>query len=195
MIKYRWSVSGGIILGSESVYEQYHRRVDQITTLCNALESLVEKLELIPLAPGVSAAPDPSDQATADSVWSLIHEKVRVVARGRFDDGHYADAVEAALKALGNEVKNIAKSRGAPDMDGATLMHTVFSPKNPLIVLADLSTQTGKDMQQGYMELFAGAMSAVRNPKAHDNVTIDPERALHFLVLASTLWHTLDARL
>ena len=99
------------------------------------------------------------------------------------------------MKALNNEVKSIVRSRSGQEMDGATLMHAAFSLKNPIIVLADLSTQTGKDQQQGYMELFAGAMSAVRNPKAHDNVTIAPERAIHFLFLASMLWTTLDARL
>ena len=97
-------------------------------------------------------------------------------------------------KALNNEVKTIVRARGANDMDGATLMHAAFSPKNPIIVLADLTSPSGKDMQQGYMELFAGAISAVRNPKAHDNVVISPDRALHFLFLASMLWTTLDDR-
>ena len=73
-------------------------------------------------------------------------------------------------------------------------MQTAFSPNKPLIVLADLSTQTGKDMQRGYMDLFAGAMAAIRNPKAHGNVTITPDRALHLLFLASTLWYTLEER-
>ena len=101
---------------------------------------------------------------------------------------------EAALKALNIEVRNLAVARGAPAMDGRSLMHTVFSPKAPLIVLADLSTQNGKDMQQGYMEMFAGAMSAIRNPKAHDNIAITRERGFHLLFVASTLWQTLDSR-
>jgi len=183
--QYVWSVSSWIATG-EPLPNVLTRRLD-------ALESLVEQLEFIPLAPGVETAPAVINQSV-DAVWRLIHPKVRQVAQQRFKDGHNADAVEAALKALNNEVKAIFRSRGGSDLDGPNLMHTAFSPNNPKIVLADLGSQSGKDMQQGYMELFAGAMSAVRNPKAHDNVTITPERALHFLFLASMLWTTLDNR-
>lgn len=137
----------------------------------------------------VGGGPDPK------AVWSLLHPKVQEVAVERFDTGQYADAVEATLKALNNAVRAITKARGASEMDGTQLMHSAFSPKNPIIVLGDLSTQSGRDTQQGFMEMFAGAMSAIRNPKSHDNVVISPERAIHLLFVASTLWYTLDARL
>lgn len=127
-------------------------------------------------------------------IWDLLHPKVVGLAQTRFANGHYADGVEAALKALNIEVRNLAIARGAAPMDGPSLMHTVFSPKAPIIVLADLSTQSGKDMQQGYMEMFAGAMSAIRNPKAHDNIAITRERGFHLLFVASALWQTLDSR-
>ena len=130
-----------------------------------------------------------------ETIFSLLHPTVRVVSRERFANGHYADAVEAVMKALNIEVRKIAKARGAPEMDGAQLMHSAFSPGKPVIVLGNLSTQSGRDTQQGFMEMFAGAMSAIRNPKTHDNVVISPERAIHLLFVASTLWFTLDARL
>jgi uncharacterized protein (TIGR02391 family) len=136
-----------------------------------------------------------SSEPATEAVWSLLHTKVQVEARSRFDNTEYADAVFAAMRALNNEVKGIVKSRAGRDLDGVDLMHTAFSPKNPIIVLADLSSDTGRDMQQGYMEMFAGAMSAVRNPKAHESVVLTPERAIHLLFVASTLWHTLDARI
>jgi uncharacterized protein (TIGR02391 family) len=128
------------------------------------------------------------------AAWTLLHPKVRSIAQDRFLAGHYADAVEAAMKELTNSVKAIVRQRGGDDLDGVPLMQTAFSAKNPLIVLADLSTATGKDMQRGYMDLFSGAVAAVRNPKAHANVSITPERAIHLLFLASTLWFTLDER-
>ena len=73
-------------------------------------------------------------------------------------------------------------------------MHTAFSPNSPIIVLDDLSTSTGKDIQQGYMELYAGAMSGIRNPKAHGNILIDEKRAIHLLFVASLLFYKLDER-
>lgn len=192
-LNYRWAVGGGIRVGGESDSQRYGRRTKEITQRCAALESLAERLEVIALAPGVAGSAPATPEELVE-IWSLLHQRVRAAAQERFRDGHYADAVEAALKALNVEVKTIAQARGAEEMDGATLMHTVFSPKKPIIVLADLGTQTGRDMQQGYMELFAGAMSAIRNPKAHDNVSITRERAIHLLFLASTLWQTLDDR-
>jgi len=126
--------------------------------------------------------------------WTLLHPKVQVIAQERFRAGHHADAVEATLKELASTVRALVLQRGGPELDGVSLMQTAFSPKNPIIVLADLSTQSGRDMQRGYMDLFAGAMAAVRNPKAHGNIVILPERALHLLFLASTLWYTLDER-
>ncbi len=42
------------------------------------------------------------------------------------------------------------------------------------------------------MYIFAGAMTGIRNPKAHDNLTISIERATHFIFLASLLMYKLD---
>jgi hypothetical protein len=47
-------------------------------------------------------------------------------------------------------------------------------------------------MQQGYMQIFAGSMTGIRNPKAHENISIDSVRAVHFLFLASLLMAKLD---
>ena len=74
-------------------------------------------------------------------------------------------------------------------------MHTALSTNNPIIVLDDISTESGKNIQRGYMDLFAGAMSGIRNPKAHDNIDIDEVRAIHLLFLASLLFSKLDERL
>ena len=42
------------------------------------------------------------------------------------------------------------------------------------------------------MELFAGSIAGIRTPKAHSNVNITPERALHHLTLASLLFFKLE---
>lgn len=124
--------------------------------------------------------------------WELLHPKVVEVARPRYEAGHYADAVESALKALNSNVKQIYKERSGEERDGVDLMHAAFSPKRPLIVLGDQQTETGRNMQQGYMALFAGSMAGIRNPKAHDNIVIDETRAIHHLFVASLLFFKLD---
>jgi uncharacterized protein (TIGR02391 family) len=117
-----------------------------------------------------------------------------MIAQQRLSAGLYADAVEATLKELAAVIRNLVLQRAGPELDGVSLKQTAFSPKNPIIVLANLSTQSGRDMLRGYMDLFAGTMAAIRNPKAHENIVITSDRALHLLFLASMLWYTLHER-
>jgi uncharacterized protein (TIGR02391 family) len=128
-------------------------------------------------------------------VRDLLHPAIWSIAEPRFKAHQYADSVEAALKHLNTTIKKIVKDLTGEELDGAPLMERAFSLKNPLIRLADLTTITGRNEQLGYMQLFAGAMTGIRNPKAHDNLSIDRHNAIHVLFLASLLMHRLDGRL
>jgi uncharacterized protein (TIGR02391 family) len=128
----------------------------------------------------------------SSNFWSTIHNSIVSVAKKRFEDGHYADAVESAFKEVNNRVKGIVKTKIGKELDGADLMNNAFSINNPIISLDDLSSETGKNIQNGYMSIFAGAMTGIRNPKAHGNLTISVERATHFIFLASLLMYKLD---
>lgn len=57
-----------------------------------------------------------------------------------------------------------------------------------------LTTETDRSIQQGYMQIFAGAMTGIRNPKAHGNLNPDSSKALHLIALASLLMHKIDER-
>ncbi len=136
--------------------------------------------------PAHPAAPEGSD------VWGLIHPLVKNVAEGRFRAAHYADAVEAAWKEVNARVKKAWIDAGNPERDGPDLMFNAFDLQNPVIKVGDSRSQTGRSMQEGYKHLFAGAIMGIRNPKAHENITIPEQRALQFLVLASLLMEKLD---
>ena len=72
-------------------------------------------------------------------------------------------------------------------------MTKAFSPQNPIIMVEEnLDTQTNRDTQKGYMMLFSGAISAIRNPKAHENLKIGKTDAMRKLMFASMLMHKLD---
>jgi uncharacterized protein (TIGR02391 family) len=128
----------------------------------------------------------------AGGLWALIHSAIATAARSRFESNHYADAVEAALKEVNSRVKAKVKDATGREIDGAALMTTAFSLQNPKIELDDLATASGRDIQQGYIQIFAGAMTGIRNPKAHGNISIDEKRAIHLLFLASLLMYKLD---
>ena len=123
----------------------------------------------------------------SSSFWDNIHPQIVSVAKGRFDDSYYADAVEAAFKEVNTRVKGIYKNRTSIEKDGVKLMQSAFSPQNPIIKLGDISTETGTNVQQGYMEMFVGAMIGIRNPKAHSNQTLSKADAIRKLHFASML--------
>lgn len=128
--------------------------------------------------------------------WSLIHKDIVSIAKKRFEDGYYADAVESACKELIYRVKNLYKHKTGEELDGKDLMFKAFrierNDPNPILCLDDISTDNGKNIQDGYMHLFAGTVSGIRNPKAHKNIEITSERAIHFIFLVSLLMHKLD---
>lgn len=51
----------------------------------------------------------------------------------------------------------------------------------------DLSDQSDRDEQKGFMMMFSGAVSGLRNPRAHGFINDDPERALEFIAFVSLL--------
>jgi uncharacterized protein (TIGR02391 family) len=127
--------------------------------------------------------------------WSLIHKDIKRVSERRFKDGYYSDAVESAFKEISSRIKQVYKAKKAVELDGKPLMAGAFSPKDPVICLGDTTTQTGRNIQEGYMRIFVGCWMGIRSPKAHEQVEITEERAIHFLFVASLLMSKLDEAL
>jgi uncharacterized protein (TIGR02391 family) len=116
---------------------------------------------------------------------SNLHPRIRGASEQLFMDGYYSQAIFEAYKILNIAVK---EKSGKQNLDGQNLMSTVFNTKNPILKLNDLQDQSDLDEQEGFMFLFMGAMTGIRNPKAHDVVNQkDPIRTLEYLALASLL--------
>jgi uncharacterized protein (TIGR02391 family) len=122
-----------------------------------------------------------------EQFWSLLHPIVVKVSSSRFNSGHYADAVEASLKEINSIVKKIVKDSIGEELDGSSLMQRALSVENPIIKMADLSNESGKNIQKGYIQIFSGTMTGIRNPKTHGNIDLDKSRAIHLLFLSSLL--------
>ncbi|MDO8527870.1 MAG: TIGR02391 family protein [Deltaproteobacteria bacterium] len=178
--------SGGHAVGM-SDHEYQHNFSAGIPKTVSMLEGLIQRLEEKKLD-----LPNASQLIQSYDFWNLVHPRIIGISRSRFESGHYADSVEAAFKEINDCVKKIVKKRIGDDLDGSTLMNRAFSVNNPVISLDDLSTENGKNIQVGFMQIFSGSMTGIRNPKAHSNISIDDKRAKHFIVLASLLMHKLD---
>lgn len=130
-----------------------------------------------------------------DHFWNFLHPRIVTIARPRFDSGFYSDSVEAAFKEINAIVKTHLKQEANIELDGAKLMSRAFSRDNPVFTLADTSTISGKNVQQGYMNLFLGSTIGIRNPSAHGNDEMEQIDAIHFLFLASLLLRKFDSRI
>ncbi len=113
-----------------------------------------------------------------------LHPAIQQAAGTLFADGHYASAILNAVIALNDLVR--LKS-GVTDRDGVTLMQHVFSSKSPLLKFNALASKTDEEEQFGFQQMFCGAVSGLRNPRAHSLIKDDPERALEFIAFVSLL--------
>lgn len=119
-----------------------------------------------------------------------IHPKVDSVSKRLYDDGHYSQSTFEAYKLLDKEVQRIS----GVTKSGVKLMMQVFNEQSPLVVFSDINTESGKDEQEGYKFIFAGAMFAIRNPRGHEHSFEEsPNQCLDHLSLASMLLRRLEA--
>jgi uncharacterized protein (TIGR02391 family) len=119
-----------------------------------------------------------------------MHTEIVATSEKLFINEHFQEAIFNAFKRLEILVK---KKANLNNLTGHPLMQKAFSANNPILKFNSLQSQTEKDEQQGMMELFAGAMLGIRNPKAHDDVIQkDPVKTLEYLAFASLLCKRLD---
>jgi uncharacterized protein (TIGR02391 family) len=117
-----------------------------------------------------------------------LHPDIARAASELYRDGHYANAIEDAVKAL----NDLVRMRSGEALDGTALMQKVFSPSNPILRFNPMADQSDKDEQLGFMMMFSGAVAGLRNPRAHKLIKDDPERALEFIAFVSLLAKLLD---
>jgi uncharacterized protein (TIGR02391 family) len=166
----------------EEVREELGGAIEQSkANMQSIIELFEERLGVAAGAPGASAK---------EEFRTLqIHPEIRRAAERLFADGHYANAIEDACKALDLMVR---LRSGRDDLSGTELMQKVFSANTPILRYSDLTNDTERSEQQGMMHLFIGAVQAVRNPRAHALLDDDPNRAVEMVEFLSFLAYSLD---
>jgi len=127
-----------------------------------------------------------------DPIWAYIHPTIIKVAQPLFLDRHFSEAVQSAIVEINARIKKIRIRIDGEELDGDTLMRQTFSVNQPKLSFEDNSTVNGKNVQQGYMDIFAGAMKGIRNPNAHENMEIKKDDAVRKLMLTSLLMYKVD---
>lgn len=181
-------------LGWQDLAAQIHAllplRGDAIKALTRIQDFILPEIQHLIDSTNIDGQP-----GTNEAFWQLLHPRIVALARPRFEQGFYGDAAESCFKEVNDVVKRIYFESQGRELDGSGLMTTALSPKSPVIRLTRMDTQSDLDEQQGYMQIFAGAMTGIRNPKAHGNLNPDPKKTLHLVSLASLLMHKLDERI
>lgn len=129
-----------------------------------------------------------------DDIIDHLHELVIKVSLKKYQDGHYSDAVESAIKEINDRLKKLYKKYKREEKDGSDLFALVFNSDETkaLLKVNDMSTISGKDEQEGYKFLFMGTWKGIRNPKAHANTYLSKEQAYKRLIFASMLMEKID---
>jgi hypothetical protein len=89
---------------------------------------------------------NPADRAIRAYGGLDLHTEIARAASSLYHDGHYANAIEDAIKAL----NALVRLRSGIEADGTALMQTAFSPKKPVLQFNDLTDQSDRDEQQGF---------------------------------------------
>lgn len=139
----------------------------------------------------------PPTQAPAAAGFCLalgdMHPAVQRAAGDLLRNGHYAEAVGRAAKALNQLVRQRA---GRTRDDGVGMMNAVFNI-NPTgaarLHLTDLSDQSKLDEQDGFRSLMAGVQAAVANVDKHAELGVaGSAHAMELLAMISFLARMVD---
>jgi uncharacterized protein (TIGR02391 family) len=166
-------------------FGEYH---DYLDILHKDIPLMEDKLDKILLAYHEVINSQAQKNTTLVDVAKLIHPVISEYALSQFVNGHYQNAVFDSIKAI----LQIIRTRVKLNNDGEALITKVFSPNNPMLVFDTMQTETGINIQKGFMMILQGAVKGVRNPTAHGFEKITQFEALQYLIFASLLADKID---
>lgn len=157
--------------------------MSQIIQILEAAKDIQQEL----VGAGVVKSPKSKVHLDINSVFDFLIDDpdIRECSEDLFKSKKYKHAVTDTYVCLNNFIKS---KSGLNHLDGPKLMRHAFSLSVPKLKLNDLRTMSQKDEQEGYMNIFAGCMIGIRNPRSHEHKLQDhPEIALEMLVFANHL--------
>ena len=114
----------------------------------------------------------------------LLHPVIVDHALRPFENGHLREAVLNSVIAI----FDLIRERTGIREDGDRLIGKAFSLEAPYLILSELDSESGRNDQKGFMQIFRGSFQGIRNPKAHSLMhDLTPVKAAQYLVFASLL--------
>ncbi len=133
-------------------------------------------------------------QQLCNALLSLYEGDGRLTeALALFRKAAYPDAARAALISIEMELKRLGKTENY----GSQLVDDVLSfeydkkeqmyPREPIIKINDLSSQSDRNEQDGIRLLISGMFKGLRNVLMHQHVKFSPIHALSVVVISNLL--------
>lgn len=114
----------------------------------------------------------------------LLHPVISEHALPQYYDGHLRDAVLNSFIA----VFDLIRQKTGLNEDGDKLIGNAFSLDKPYLILSEIESESGRNDQKGFIQIFKGAYQGIRSPKAHSlDHDLNLIKAAQYLVLASLL--------
>lgn len=134
------------------------------------------------------SAKKPAEEATTASAQvgfkELLHPAICEHSFPHYINGHYREAVFNSIVA----VFDLIRERTGLDLDGSNLVSEAFSLDRARLILSEIDSESGRNDQKGFMQIFSGVYLGIRNPKAHSLVhDLDKTKAAQYLIFASLL--------
>jgi len=175
-----------------------------ISTLPSEVKKSVEKIvDSMSKDEGVSETYVPIIKALHDIVpeYPLLHWRhLNVALRNRiknyYENRQYGEAADQGIKIFCEEIRKIT----GLVTDGAQLTGDAFGGNTPRVIVADIATESGSNIQKGQDHLSRGLIQGFRNPINHAPIdSVVPSiftelDCLNILSLISYLMTKLDNR-
>ncbi len=114
----------------------------------------------------------------------ILYPLIATSSLNHYRNRDFRNSVLDGALALSDKIRE----RTGLDLDGDDLCNNAFSPNNPILVFSENASQSGRNDQKGFLEIFKGFYRGIRNPKAHSMLhDLDAHKTAQYLVLASLL--------
>jgi uncharacterized protein (TIGR02391 family) len=125
---------------------------------------------------------------------ALAFDELHPVVRDAASPLFATQQLRLGVLEAGLALRNVVRERSdLSETNDSTLMGRAFGGKTPAIVLADLTTETGQNIQRGVAHLAQAILAAVRNPLTHESGEIPMAEAMEMLAMMSHVLRRIDA--
>lgn len=114
----------------------------------------------------------------------LLHPAIARSSLDQYRNGHLRDAVLNGVIAIFDMIRE----RTGLKLDGKDLVGQAFGTEKGKLIFSELDSETGKNDQKGFLQIYEGIYMGVRNVKAHSlNHDLNEQKAAQYMVMLSLL--------